>query len=259
VSDVLFSTTAAAYAVACVLWLVYLRGGEAPAVARAPWALGIGVAAHLLRDGLRWGLEGVAPSAGIGPTLSTLALAIATAMLLLRRAGPRVDVIAGFALPVALGMLLASRVVHSGGTPSGATFVVHVLANTLGVAAAIVACAVAIAYLLLERQVKAKRLGVLFRRLPSLDQLETLSARSVYVAIPALTVGIITGHVVAARSGRASGLPWQQLFAMSTWVVFVVLAVLRALGAWRGRRAMLGTLAGGAALLLTLAIYARRG
>ncbi|MBL8682025.1 MAG: cytochrome c biogenesis protein CcsA [Myxococcales bacterium] len=258
-SEVLFSATAAAYSVACVLWLVYLRGSEAPSLARAPWVLGVGVVAHVLRDALRWAVEGIAPFAGIGPTLSTLALVIAASMLLLRRAGPRVDVLAAFALPVALGMLLGSRVSHSGGTPSGATFIVHVVANTLGVAAAIVACAVSIAYLLLERQVKAKRLGALFRRLPSLEQLETLSTRSMHVAIPALTVGIITGHVVAARAGRGAGLPWQQLFAMATWVVFVVLAVLRALGAWRGRRAMLGTLAGGAALLLTLAIYAGRG
>jgi ABC-type transport system involved in cytochrome c biogenesis permease subunit len=80
----------------------------------------------------------------------------------------------------------------------------------------------------------------------------------VLVAIPALTVGVITGHVVAARAGRGAGLPWQQVFAMATWGVFVLLAVLRATGALRGRRSMLGTIAGGLALLLTLGIYVGR-
>lgn len=258
-SEAFFSAAAASYAVACVLWLAYLRGGEDASVARAPWALAIGLVSHLLHDGARWWFDGVAPLSGIGPTLSTVALAIAAAMLLLRRSGPKLGVLSAFALPVALGMLLASRVGHAGTAPSSATFVVHVAANTVGVAAAVIACAVAIAYLLLERQVKAKRLGSLFRRLPSLEQLETLSARSVLVAIPTLTVGVITGHVVAARAGRAAGLPWQQLFAMATWVVFVLLAVLRALGVWRGRRAMFGTIAGGLALALTLTIYAGRG
>ncbi len=257
-SEILFSAAVAAYAVACVLWLAYLRGSESPSIARAPWVLVAAVLAHGARDAARWAIEGIAPFAGIGPTLSTLALIVAVVMIVLRRAGPKVDVVAAFALPVVLGLLLASRLGHHGETPTGVTFLVHVAANSVGVAAAVVACAVAIAYLLLERQVKAKRLGPLFRRLPSLVQLEELSSRSVLVAIPALTVGIITGHVVAARGGRGVGLPWQQLFAMATWVVFVLLAVLRALGVWRGRRAMLGTIAGGAALLVTLSIYAGR-
>ncbi|MFO0557611.1 MAG: cytochrome c biogenesis protein CcsA [Polyangiales bacterium] len=258
-SDILFSAAVAAYAVASVLWLAYLRGSEAQTVTRAPWVLGVGVVTHVGWGASRWLRDGIGPFSGIGPTLATLALIVAVVMLLLRTVGPKVDVVATFAMPVVLGLLLASRLGHHGGTPTGATFLVHVAANSVGVAAAVVACAVAIAYLLLERQVKAKRLGPLFRRLPSLVQLEELSSRSVLVAIPALTVGIITGHVVAARAGRGAGLPWQQLFAMATWFVFVVLAVLRALGVWRGRRAMLGTIAGGAALIVTLGIYTGRG
>lgn len=257
-SEILFSTAVAAYAVACVLWLAHLRGSEAPSIARAPWVLAIAVLSHAARDGLRWVGEGITPFTGIGPTLSTLALLVALTMIVLRKAGPKVDVVAAFALPIVLGLLLASRLGHHVGTPSGVTFWLHIIANSLGVAAAVVACAVAVAYLLLERQVKAKKLGPLFRRLPSLVQLEELSSRSVIVAIPALTVGVITGHVVAARAGRAAGLPWQQVFAMATWVVFVVLAVLRALGVWRGRRAMLGTIAGGLTLLITLGIYTVR-
>ncbi len=257
-SEVLFSAAVAAYAVACVFWLAFLRGSDAQTVARAPWLVALGVAAHAARDALRWATEGVGPFAGIGPTLSTLALLVAAVMLVVRRAGPRMEVVSAFAMPVALGMLLGSRLGHSGATPTGMTFLLHVVANSVGVAAAVVACAVAVAYLLLERQVKAKRLGALFRRLPPLEQLESLSARSVLVAVPALTIGVITGPVVAARAGRGAGLPWQQLFAMATWGVFAVLAVLRATGVWRGRRAMIGTLAGGAALLLTLAIYVGR-
>lgn len=258
-SEVLFSAAVAAYAVACVLWLAYLRGSEAPTVARAPWILAVGVASHAGWDALRWLRDGIAPFSGIGPALATLSLIVAFAMLLLRKAGPKVDVVAAFAMPVVLGLLLASRLGHHGVTPTRVTLIVHVSANSVGVAAAVVACAVAVAYLLLERQVKAKRLGPLFRRLPSLVQLEELSSRSVLIAIPVLTVGIITGHIEAARAGRGAGLPWQQLSAMATWFVFVLLAVLRALGVWRGRRAMMATIVGGAALLVTLSIYTGRG
>jgi ABC-type uncharacterized transport system permease subunit len=258
VSEILFAAAMAAYAVASVLWLAFLRGSEAQSVTRAPWLLGVGGAAHFAWVLSRWLRDGIAPFSGIGPTLATLALLVAIVMLLLRKVGPKVDGVAAFAMPVVLALLLASRLGHHGRGPTGATFLVHVVANSIGVAAAVIACAVAVAYLLLERQLKAKRLGTLFRRLPSLVQLESLSSRSVIVAIAALTVGAVTGHVVAARAGRGAGLPWQQLFAMATWLVFVVLAVLRALGVWRGRRAMLATIAGGAALIVTLSIYIGR-
>ncbi len=262
--EALFSVSAAAYTFAWVLWVAFLRANEEKAggLFASPRAraalLGVAMLSHALSVALRWFSHHIAPFDGIGPTLSTLALLIATALFVLRRVGPRMDVLAVFALPIALGMLLASRVGHVGRGSESLVFVVHVATNSVGVTAAAVACAVALAYLLLERQVKARTLGPLFRRLPSLEALDQLSFRCVLIAIPALTVGIVTGHIVAARSARGVGLPWQQLFAVATWVVFVALGVLRYAGVWRGRRAMLGTISGGAALAASLFFYLAR-
>lgn len=266
--EILFSLCAAAYALAWVLWVAFLRATDEKnaALASGPLGspkaraalLGVAMVTHALSIGLRWSSYGIGPLDGIGPTLSTLALLIATALFVLRRVGPRMDVLAVFALPIAFGMLLASRVGHVGRADAGLVFVLHVASNSIGVTAATVACAVALAYLVLERQVKARKLGTIFRRLPSLEALDQLSFRCVLVAIPALTVGIVTGHVVAARSGHGVGLPWQQLFAVATWVLFVALGVLRYASAWRGRRAMIGTISGGAALAATLFIYLAR-
>ncbi|MDP3276418.1 MAG: cytochrome c biogenesis protein CcsA [Deltaproteobacteria bacterium] len=257
-SEFLFSVAAAGYAVASVLWLVYLRGRSDQAMLRAPWVLSVGVVAHVAHESTRWMAHGVRPVDGIGPMLSMLALLVTATVLLFWRIGRRLEVVGAFALPVAFALLLGSRVGPEGTASRGAMFVVHVAANSVGVAAAMIASAAAMGYLLLERQVKARRLGAMFRRLPPLETLESLSARSVLVALPALTLGIVTGHIVAARAHRAAGLPWQQLFAMGTWVVFVILALLRWAGRVRGRRAMVATLSGGLALAFTLAIYLGR-
>jgi ABC-type uncharacterized transport system permease subunit len=264
VIEVLFSLSAAAYALAWVLWVAFLRGTDEKNTASfaAPNTraalLSIALLSHAASIAIRWWQLQVGPLDGIGPTLSTLALLIATALFVLRRVGPRMDVLAVFALPVAFGMLLTSRLGHVGRGTAGLVFVLHVASNSVGVTAATVACAVAVAYLVLERQVKARKLGTIFRRLPPLEALDQLSFRCVLLAIPALTVGIVTGHIVAARSTQGVGLPWQQLFAVGTWVVFVALGVLRYASAWRGRRAMIGTISGGAALAATLFIYLAR-
>ena len=47
-------------------------------------------------------------------------------------------------------------------------------------------------YLLQEKQVKRKKMGALFRRLPSLDVLDDINYRCLTIGFPFLTVGIIT-------------------------------------------------------------------
>ena len=60
-------------------------------------------------------------------------------------------------------------------------------------------------YLLMERQVKGKRFGLLFSRLPSLEFLDTLNRRLVVVGFIALSVTLVTG---AFFSSAAPGFVW---------------------------------------------------
>ena len=59
-------------------------------------------------------------------------------------------------------------------------------------------------YLWQERRLKHRRPAALLGRAPSLLTLETLTGRTIAVALPALTVGIVAGLVRLRRRQRAA-------------------------------------------------------
>lgn len=257
--DALFAGALAAYGLAGALLLAYLVGA-----AKKPGFAGSGVltaaaAMHLAHDALRWGVHGVSPWAGIGPALSTLALLVVIAFLVLRRVRPRIETVGAFVTPLAFLLLFASRINHRETFGGGALFALHIGSNLVGLAAFTVASAMAIAYLMQEHQVKARKLGGLFHRLPPLDVLDNMAYRSTIVGLPALTVGVITGYVISTRGIHAAGLPWQQIFAIICWLLFSAVLLLRVLAGWRGRRAAIGTILGYASSAMVLLFYTVRG
>lgn len=208
---------------------------------------------------LRWVQQGVGPFRGIAPALSTLSLLVVGSFFLIRRVRSKLEVTGAFLAPLAFVLLLGSRAPVRDTVGGGTLFVLHVAANMVGVAALTVAFAMALAYLLQERQVKTRTLGTLFRRLPPLDVLDVLAFRCILVGLPALTVGVITGHVVAARGVHVRGMPWQQYFALISWALFTAVLLLRLVAGWRGRRAAIGTILGYASAALVLLFYSVRG
>jgi ABC-type uncharacterized transport system permease subunit len=107
-------------------------------------------------------------------------------------------------------------------------------------------------YLLMERQVKGKRFGLLFSRLPSLEFLDTLNRQLVVVGFIALSVTLVTG---AFFSSAAPGFFWtwtsKQIATLVAWAVFAALVGARSFGGWRGRRVALLTMTGFGLLLVS--------
>ncbi len=255
-----FYLAATLYGVAGAALLAHLAGTKRHVP--VAWGLRLLTAAavlHALHEAMRWQSQGAGPFAGIRESLSTLALLVVTAFLAVGRARPRVEVVGAFVAPLTLLMLLASRAPagRPGGHLGGALVALHVGSVLVGTAAFTVAAAMALAYLIQERQVKRKRLGGVFQRLPPLDVLDDLGYRCVAVGLPALTLGIVTGLFVGAReAGAGSPLAsWQQYVGMGAWVLFAGVLVLRLAAGWRGRRAAIGTILGYASALLVLAGY----
>lgn len=246
----------ALYAAAGVALVAHLAG-----TTRRPSALAWGVrlltaaaALHGLHEALRWGAT-LGPPSGLGAALSVLALLGVTGFLVVRRTQPRLDVTGAFVAPLTLLLLVASRVSaeRPAGHLGGAVLALHVASVLTGTAAFTLAFVMALAYLLQERQVKKKRLGGVFQRLPPLDVLDAVGYRCVAVGLPALTLGIVTGLFVGARG--AGAVVWQQYVGMGAWVLFAGVLVLRLAAGWRGRRAAIGTILGYASALVVLAGY----
>ncbi|MBL8601598.1 MAG: cytochrome c biogenesis protein CcsA [Myxococcales bacterium] len=261
--DAAFGLAATLYAVSGVMLLLQLARGPTIAVTRlGPWVLLAAAAVHLGLDVRYWLTPGGGPFAGIRPSLSTLALLGAGGYFALRQARPRFDVVGAFVAPLALFMLLASR--HSNDTtaaPLGALTVLHVASVIIGTGAFTVAFAVALAYLLQERQVKQKRLRGLFQRLPPLDVLDEVGFRFVAVGLPVLTLGVVTGLMVIARTAAraASFETWQRTVGLAVWVLFAGVLGLRIVAGWRGRRPAIGTVLGYAGVIAVLVGYYLRG
>ena len=160
-------------------------------------------------------------------------------------------------MPLAAALLVLARV--GGGTAdsgssgySTAFLVLHVGLLSLAFAALTLSAALSVLYLWQERRLKAHRPGVLLGRAPSLLTLETLSARTILVALPALTAGIVAGLVRLRHEG--GGIDALMAVTLGAWAVYGAYLVLRYEAGWRGRRAAYLALAG-----FALVVVARVG
>lgn len=257
--DALFSVAVAAYGLASALLLLHLAGRDKAPLSGPRVLLGAALA-HVGADVVRWALRGVHPFDGIAPTLSFVSLGSVVAYLAVRRARPRVESVGAFVAPVAFVLVIASRFAHRPNVHPATTGLLasHLAAGAVSLASLTLACAMCLAYLLLDREMKARRLGGLFRRLPPLEVLDGLAYRAVSIGTAALTLAVVTGHLVSVRAARVAGPQWQQYFALTAWVLFAVVLLLRVAAGWRGRRMAIGTLVGYASAVLVLVFYAVR-
>lgn len=120
----------------------------------------------------------------------------------------------------------------------------HVVAAILAVALFALAFGVAVMYLLQDREVKGKRFGALFSRLPSLDALDRLNQRLVRAGFAVFTVALLAGTLNAAVVWK-SAWSWdpQQIISVGIWLLYGAMVELRHQG-WHGRRYAVLTLVG---------------
>jgi ABC-type uncharacterized transport system permease subunit len=110
-----------------------------------------------------------------------------------------------------------------------------------------IAFGIALMYLLQEREVKGKRFGALFSRLPPLAALDRLTQRLVRAGLVVWSVALVSGMFVAEK---AWGKPWdpQLLFAIAVWALYFALVWMRHQGI-HGRRYAVLTVIGFAIIL----------
>src|SRR5229473_2444782 len=153
----------------------------------------------------------------------------------------------GLGLPTGLRSIVLEPPVRSG------WIMVHVALVLVGLAALVLNFGGALMYLLVERQLKAKRVGAVYYRLPPLETLDRLTIATLTVAFPFLTVGLALG-ALSARGAWGSVVAFDPLalFSLVMWVIYTATLLGRVLGHWRGRRAAYLSIAGFCAMLVTL-------
>lgn len=160
---------------------------------------------------------------------------------------PRYRLLGLAVMPVAALFLVASYLgggANTGGSHDLSTvfLVLHVGFVLAAFAALSLAAALGGLYLWEERALKLRQPGLLRLRAPSLLTLEQLGQRTVAVALPLLTLGMVAGFVHGASVDP------QIILTLAVWALFAAFVVVRP----RGRRAAYLELAGFALVLAAL-------
>ena len=130
--------------------------------------------------------------------------------------------------------------------------IMHIIAIFIGEASFALACGVGFFYLIQEHAIKTKNHGFFFRRLPSLELLDTTGYTCVVVGFTMLSLGLITGFVYAKSVwGRFWSWDPKEVWSGITWLLYAALLHERLTVGWRGRRAAIMAIIGFAAVLFT--------
>jgi ABC-type uncharacterized transport system permease subunit len=256
VNAVLYDVALTAYIVATASSFAYLVGRR-----EGFWRLGVvmtqaGWVCHTVALVVR-GLELGRPPLLTLPEAVSVVIWAAVALELWAERHYHLKVLGAFVLPVVLMLGLALptglRALVLGPGIRSAWVWIHVVLALLGLGALVLNFAGAVMYILQEHQLKTRRLGAVYYRLPPLETLDRLTYRTLTLGFPFLTAGLLLGALWAgAVSGRVVMFDPLTVFSVLMWVVYAVTLSGRAVGAWRGRRAAYFAILGFCALLLSL-------
>lgn len=128
----------------------------------------------------------------------------------------------------------------------------HILSSFMANASFSMACGAGVLYLLQERAIKNKSRGFFFKRLPSLQLLDTTGYGCIIAGFSLLTIGLVTG-LIYAKSVWGKFWSWdpKEVWSAITWLVYAALLHERLTVGLRGRKAAILAIIGFTVLLFT--------
>ena len=209
----------------------------------------LGFLTHTLTIGF-WTIQtGYFPVYNLRESLSFFAWAIIGVYLLVQ-VRFNIMVLGSFLSPLAAVMMISSSFLpHQTGPVNpllqNIWLMVHVGTIFIGNGVFAVAFLAGIMYLIQERQIKSKRLGPLYHRLPSLEVLDALNYNCLILGFPLLTLGMLSGSVFAQYT---LGTFWRwdpkEVWSLITWLLYAALLHGRLVAGWRGRRSAMISIVG---------------
>jgi len=138
---------------------------------------------------------------------------------------------------------------------------IHVTAMTLATGIFFVPAVLGFVYLWVDRYTRRVAAGQaapgngIVRRLPTIEQLDRLTYRTIVFGFPVWTFGVIAGAIWADQAwGRYWGWDPVETWAFITWVLYAAFLHARATAGWRGRRAHYVQLLGFASLIFNILV-----
>jgi cytochrome c-type biogenesis protein CcsB len=216
----------------------------------------VGFASHTLAILTRYFEAGYTPVTNLYESLSFFAWMI-IGLLLMANLKYKIKVLGSFLTPMALILMLFAFALPKEILPLAPVLnsfwhPFHVIFAFLGNAILALTFCFGVMYLIQEHQLKAKKMGAIAKRLPSLNLLDDLSYLSLKFGFPLLTLGIITGAVWAEYAwGRYWNWDPKETWSLITWLLYAALLHQRLTVGWRGRKAAIMAIIGFLAVLFT--------
>lgn len=259
---IFFQAAISVYLLASAGYIAYIMKPDLKWVSRASlWGTLAGFAFHIAYFAIRWAEAGRIPVTSLFEAVNFLSMGLVLVFLLMEFRY-KIAALGSFMLPLVLLLMLPAFVIpgqvtntepvlHSGWLGIHTSFAI------LGEAAFAFAFVISIMYLIQEHQVKAKHLGAIFHRFPSLDIMDTLAYKALTFGWPLFTLGMVSG-AIWANSAWGTYWSWQpkETSSLIIWVVYLSFLHLRTIG-WRGRKMAFLTITGFVLVLVSFYIIGR--
>ena len=201
-------------------------------------------------------LVGHLPVHNLGETLSIAGWAIA-GLFALFQVKYNLKILGVYAAPLSAGTTVAAALLST--EPVTADKILqsywlffHIVTVFLGDAAFTLACGLGIIYLVQERAIKNKTHGFFFKRLPSLEFIDSSVYACVVVGFTLLTIGLFTGFIYAKTVwGKFWSWDPKEVWSGITWLLYAALLHGRVSLGWQGRKAAIMAIIGFIVLMFT--------
>lgn len=121
----------------------------------------------------------------------------------------------------------------------------HVFTALLGYAGFTMSAVYGFLYLLLYKDIKLSRFGLIFNRLPSLEVLERLSYISAVIGFVLLTIASIIGVIWLPKAFPDFSLSDPKLVgSLLVWLLYAIGILSKVLGKWRGKKVVVLSIIG---------------
>lgn len=240
--ELLLTGTFCFYTLATTIFLVHFITLKKRMEKVATGILCAGLLFHTAAIAVRWVQAGHIPLVHMHESLSFLSLTM-VAGFLLAQIKNRLKSLGAFVTPIASVLLAAALTQEQQIVPlppalQSIWLPIHATISIISYAIFTLSFLIAVMYLMQERQIKTKKLGGIFKRLPSLDGLDAILGRTIALGFAILTLGIITGSIWAEE---AWGAYWswdpKETWSLVTWLLYAAILHQRFTIGWRGRRA----------------------
>jgi cytochrome c-type biogenesis protein CcsB len=219
-------------------------------------ALAIGFICHTAAIVYGFAAGGQIPVGNLRETLLVAGWALAGVFLVVQYRF-KLKILGIFAAPLVVLIMAVASQLPAGPSQDITIFknfwlVAHVASIFIGEAAFALACGLGVLYLIQENTIKTKKHRFFFKRLPSLDLLDSTGYACIVAGFTLLTVGLVTGFVYA-RTVWGHFWSWdpKEVWSAVTWIFYAILLHERLTVGWRGRRSAIMAIIGFAVLLFT--------